>query len=137
MTPPSISRAALATFLCLTFALSAVWWWLGISGRMAEGSYIFLLMWSPGTSAIVTRLIFQRNLRGQGWHPGAPRWLALGYFLPVAYAIMAYGVVWGGGLGGVDLSRFTTPIATFVFLGTAQSVLAATGEELGWRVSVA
>ncbi len=133
MTPPSISRPALTTFLCLTLALSAVWWWLGISGRMAEGPYIFLLMWSPGTSAIVTRLIFQRNLRGQGWRPGAPRWLALGYFLPVAYAIVAYGAVWGAGLGGVDLARFTTPIATFVFLGTAQSVLAATGEEIGWR----
>lgn len=128
-----ISRAALATYLCLTLALSAVFWWLIIGGGPQADSYIFWLMWAPGTSAIVTRLIFQRNVRGQGWLPGAPRWLMLGYLLPVAYAIVAYGVVWTAGLGGVDLTRFTTPIARFVLLGTFQSVLAATGEELGWR----
>ncbi len=97
-TPPPISRAALATFLGLTLCLSAVFWWLGISGKVPGGSYILGLMWSPGTSAIV-----------------------------------AYGTVWAAGLGAVDLSRFTTPITTFVFLGTIQSVVSATGEELGWR----
>lgn len=133
MNPPTVSRAALTTFLGLTFACSAVFWWLIISGGGRLGSSVFWLMWTPGMSALVTRLIFQRNLRGQGWLPGAPRWLALGYLLPVAYATVAYALVWATGLGGIDLSRFHTPIATFVFLGTLQSVLSATGEELGWR----
>lgn len=133
MSPPPISRAALTTFLCLTFALSAVFWWLIIRSGGHLGPYVFWLMWTPGTSALLTRFIFQRNLRGQGWVPGAPRWLALGYLLPVAYASIAYAVVWATGLGGVDVSRFHSPIATFVFLGTFRSVLSATGEELGWR----
>lgn len=130
---PSISRASLATFLGLTFAGSAVFWWLIVSGGGRLGSSVFWLMWTPGASALVTRLIFQRNLRGQGWLPGAPRWLALGYLLPVAYATVAYALVWATGLGGFDLSRFHTPVATFVFLGTLRGVLSATGEELGWR----
>jgi membrane protease YdiL (CAAX protease family) len=37
------------------------------------------------------------------------------------------------GLGGVDLSRFTTGTVTFLVLGTIQSLVSATGEELGWR----
>jgi membrane protease YdiL (CAAX protease family) len=130
VTPQPISRAALVTFLGLTFVLSAVFWWLIIGqGR----SYVFWLMWSPGASALLTRLIFQRNFRGQGWAIPAPRWLAMGYLLPVAYAIAAYALVWATGLGGVDLSRFHTPIATFVLVGSFRSVLSATGEELGWR----
>lgn len=128
-----ISRAALATFLLLTFALSSCFYWLIISNGPQGGSWIFWLMWSPGTSALITRLIFQRNLRGQGWLPGAPKWLALGYFLPVLYATIAYGLVWATGQGGVDLTKFTTPLASFVLLGTLQSTLSATGEELGWR----
>jgi membrane protease YdiL (CAAX protease family) len=90
-------------------------------------------MWCPGTSAIVTRLVFQRNLAGQGWQLGAPRWLAAGYLLPVLYAGVAYGVVWALGLGGVDFGRFATPVVSFVLLGSLRSTLSATGEEIGWR----
>src|SRR3982751_3724092 len=106
---PPRTRAALALFLTLTFALSAVFWWLIIAaGSLGAhgGAYVLALMWSPGVSALVTRLVFQRDLRGQGWGPGAPRWLALAYLLPLAYATVAYGLVWLAGLGAVDLGRF-------------------------------
>jgi membrane protease YdiL (CAAX protease family) len=136
MKTPPISRAALTTFLALTFASSATFYWLIISGgglRAPSGRYVFLLMRCPGLSALLTRLVFQRNLRGEGWRPWPPRWLAMGYLLPVAYATVAYVLVWALGLGGVDLTRFRTPLTTFVFLGTFQATLSATGEELGWR----
>lgn len=119
MKPQPISRAALTTFLCLTFASSATFWWLIIAGGglgAPAGRYVFYLMWCPGVSALLNRLIFQRNLRGQGWLPWPPRWLAMGYLLPVAYAGVAYALVWALGLGGVDLTRFRTPVSTFVFL---------------------
>ncbi|HKP29957.1 MAG TPA: CPBP family intramembrane glutamic endopeptidase [Gemmatimonadales bacterium] len=128
-----VSRSALATYLGLTFSLSAIFWYLVIAGKGQGQPLILYLMWCPGLSAIITRLLFQRNVRGQGWTPGQPRWLLLGYFLPVAYATIAYAVVWLTGQGGVDLARFTTPVFTFVVLGSLQSTLSATGEELGWR----
>jgi membrane protease YdiL (CAAX protease family) len=53
--------------------------------------------------------------------------------LPIVYATVVYGLVWLTGLGGVDLSRFKTPVVTFVVIGSLQSLLSATGEELGWR----
>jgi membrane protease YdiL (CAAX protease family) len=130
------ARAELTTFLVLTFALSAIFWWLIIdAGSLgAHGVlYVLALMWCPGVGALITRLIFQHDIRGEGWRPGAPRWLALAYLLPVAYATVAYGAVWMLGLGGVDLSRFTTGTVTFLVLGTIQSLVSATGEELGWR----
>jgi membrane protease YdiL (CAAX protease family) len=129
------SRAALITFLALTFGLSAIWYSLIIAaGSLGArgGLYVFALMWSPGVSALVTRLIFQRNVRGEGWGWGG-RWMALAYVLPLGYAIIAYGFVWLTRLGGVDLSRFKIGIVTFLVVGTLQSLLSATGEELGWR----
>src|SRR4051794_30801383 len=57
-------RAGLATFLGLTLALSAIFWWLIISaGSLGAhgGSYVLALMWCPGVSALITRLVFQRN----------------------------------------------------------------------------
>lgn len=127
---------ALATFLGLTLALSSVFWWLIVTagGLGAHGGlYVFALMWSPGVSALVTRLIFQHNVRGEGWRLGSPRWLAIAYITPIIYASVAYGAVWLSGLGGVDLSRFKTGVGTFLVLGSLQSLLSATGEELGWR----
>ncbi|HWC46880.1 MAG TPA: hypothetical protein VG868_12285, partial [Casimicrobiaceae bacterium] len=78
------SRAALITFLALTFGLSAIWYSLIIAaGSLGAhgGLYVFALMWSPGVSALITRLVFQRTVRGEGWGWGG-RWMGLAYVLP-------------------------------------------------------
>jgi membrane protease YdiL (CAAX protease family) len=133
------TRASLTTFLCLAFGLSAIFWTLiiGAGGLGAHGGlYVFALMWCPGVSALITRLIFQRNVRGEGWRLGGvagAKWAALAYVLPLGYATVAYGFVWLTRLGGVDLGRFKNGVAFFLVAGTLQSLLSATGEELGWR----
>lgn len=130
------TRAPLITFLVLTFGLSAIFYWLIISaGSLGAhgGLFVFALMWCPGVSALLTRLIFQHNVRGEGWKPGAPRWLLLAYVLPLLYAIPAYGFVWLTHLGRVDFGRFNIGVVYFLIGGTIQSLLSATGEELGWR----
>ena len=129
------SRAGLITFLVLTFGLSAIWYSLIIAaGSLGAhgGLYVFALMWSPGVSALVTRLVFQHNVRGEGWRLGG-RWMALAYVLPLGYATVAYGLVWLTRLGGVDLSRFKSNVLIFLVLNGLLSLLSATGEELGWR----
>ena len=74
-----------------------------------------------------------------GWAWGATRYEIIAYLLPLAYATVAYGSVWLAGLGRVDLGRFKlngsvfVTVATFVALGSVQSLLSALGEELGWR----
>ena len=132
------ARPELATVLGLTFALSAVFWGLIVSaGSLGshEGRFVLALMWCPGVSALLTRLVFQGNVRGQGWgwRRSTTLWAALAYVLPLGYASVAYGIVWHTGLGGFDLDRFKISLPVFLVAGTLQSLLSATGEELGWR----
>ena len=135
-THASDTRRELTTFLVLTFALSALFWWLIIdAGSLGAhgGVYVLALMWCPGVSALATRLAYQHDVRGEGWRWGATRWNVLAYLLPLGYATAAYGLVWLTGLGGVELDRFRSGVALFLVLGSLQSLLSATGEELGWR----
>jgi membrane protease YdiL (CAAX protease family) len=130
------ARAELATFLGLTLVSSAVVWWLIIAAgslRVHRGAYVLALMWCPGVSALASRLAFQRNVRGEGWALGHARFAALAYVLPLGYATAAYAGVWLTGLGGVDLTRFRVPVVPFVVVGSIESLVFATGEELGWR----
>ncbi len=136
MTTKTRHTQELATFLGLTFALSSIFYVILIRAHtlsLGGGMYVFLLMWSPGTAALITRLIFQRNVRGEGWKLGPARYELAGYALPIAYATCAYGLVWLLHFGGVDLSRAKYSALTFLVLGLLQSLLSATGEELGWR----
>ena len=122
------------TFVAFTLAFSALFYGLIISAGslgVHGGIYVFGLMWSPGIAALLTRLIHQRNLRGEGWGWGGTRWQLLAYFLPLGYATIAYGFVWLVGLGGIG--SFGTSLPLFIVAGTAQSCLSALGEELGWR----
>jgi membrane protease YdiL (CAAX protease family) len=135
MTDKAIPRAELATFLGVTFGLSAFWYWLIIdAGGLTQNlGYLAGLMWSPAVGAFVTQLTFHRSLRGLGWRLPSPRWAALAYVLPLAYATAAYVPVWLAGFGGLDLTRGPDNAIKFVILGTLQSLSTATGEELGWR----
>ncbi|MBK5186936.1 MAG: CPBP family intramembrane metalloprotease [Gemmatimonadaceae bacterium] len=129
-------KKELATFLVLTFALSSVFYYIiGSAGTLdlGGGRYVFMLMWCPGVSALVTRLIFQHDVRGEGWRWGEHRYALLAYALPIAYASVAYGTVWLTGLGAVDPSRFHSNVLRFLLLGMVLSVSSALGEELGWR----
>jgi uncharacterized protein len=132
---PRLTRE-LATFLILTFGLSTIFYVLfARAGTLTAGggSYVLMLMWCPGVSALATRLIFQHNVRGEGWKWGPTRYEIAGYVLPIVYASVAYGAVWLTHFGGVDPSRFHASIWRFIILGILTSIVYALGEELGWR----
>jgi len=109
-------------------------------------------MWCPGMSAILTKLIFDRNLKGLGWKPGPAKWLGLAYLLPILYGAVVYGFTWLIGQGGFTtdviagvasevgmsdasggqmVAVYTLLLATIVFLKSG--LPRALGEELGWR----
>jgi membrane protease YdiL (CAAX protease family) len=143
----------IATFLALTFGLSAIFYVLIITSGEGIAPWTLPLMLCPGASAILTKLIFDRNLKGLGWRPGPARWLGLAYLLPILYGAVVYGFTWligqggfttdavaeavGPGLGMADAPRwqlvavYALFLATFVFLRGA--LPGAFGEELGWR----
>jgi len=131
-------RRELTVFLCLTFGLSAVFWMIIIgagSPYSPRRGYMLALLWSPGLSALLTRLAFQRNVRGEGWgwHRDTPGWGALAYIVPIAYASVAFGFVLLTRPDGVGLERSAHAGALVVIVAFAKQLVSVTGEEIGWR----
>lgn len=116
--------------------------------KLSSGT--FYLMWSPGFAALATSLIFRHNLKGFGWLPGKPIYLLIGYFMPIAYALLAYSFVWLTGLGGFPNPEFLQEVhkshpqsdqmtamaqylANLMIVSFIPNMLKPLGEELGWR----
>jgi membrane protease YdiL (CAAX protease family) len=144
---PGAARRQVITYLVLVFALSSFFYVPMIrSGRMSQ-LLILGLMWSPGVAALITRLVYQRNLRGIGWGWGKTRYQGLAYIVPVLAALPVYGLVWATGLGAFTPGRLTGVIGrelerevpfpqALLLLATAgflMSCLSGLGEEIGWR----
>ncbi|MGV8176246.1 MAG: CPBP family intramembrane glutamic endopeptidase [Candidatus Bilamarchaeaceae archaeon] len=131
------SRASLAqkeviTFLVLTFALSAILYYL----VMADPAYTTVLMWCPAVSAVATRLYWQRNLDGFGFGLGEKRWVLVGIGLPILLGLVMFGYVWlafgdfnPAGLLGMFSLSFVPVFLMLLFM----NIFAAAGEEIGWR----
>jgi membrane protease YdiL (CAAX protease family) len=152
-------RKKIITFLALTFALSSIFYYLIISAkslRAGHGLFVLGLMWCPGVSALVTQLIYQKNLRGLGWGWGKTKYQAWSYAIPFLYALSAYAIVWTTGIGGFYNEKFLgnlssrlpgglgaglkSPYALIALytllvatIGVVQSCISALGEEIGWR----
>jgi uncharacterized protein len=137
---PPVDRDAhkrIVTFLALTLVLTAVSASLAIGvGTGGGGGELIALgvMWSPGLAALVTLLAFQGNVKGIGWRLGKPRYLLIGYVLPLVECALVYGLVWRTGLGelrGNALGVVETLVA--ITPGILGGILLALGEEIGWR----
>ncbi len=135
--------AKICLFLLLTVLFSLVVWLpaaLGQPPLLGGQANALMLMWSPGLAAIVTRLVTQRNLEGMGWIPRTPSVLLLALILPLLYAGPVYGLVWATGAGGFDSGAWAGPgqnplagLVQLIAFGILTGLIAATGEEIGWR----
>jgi membrane protease YdiL (CAAX protease family) len=144
------ARRQAITFLVLTYAFSSIFYALIISAGSLSGGggkYVLGLMWCPGIAALLTRLIYQRNLRGFGWGWGKTRYQAASYLIPLVLSLVVYGIVWATGIGGLAPGQFTNAVAKhggralqlpillllFATVGVLSSAVSALGEEIGWR----
>ncbi|KQX26014.1 MULTISPECIES: CPBP family intramembrane glutamic endopeptidase [unclassified Sphingomonas] len=155
MTSDERSTGEVATFLALTVALSTLFYAPIIAtGNVAGGNMLYVggLMWSPGTAAILTMLIYRRNFATLGWNWGGWQWNLRAYLIPLGYAAAAYAAIWLTGLGSFAPSANVARIAemlgwpgasaamvilAYVALaataGLIRGVAFALGEEIGWR----
>src|SRR6185437_12679804 len=143
------TRLSILLFLVLTFSFSSVFYRLIIhNGSLGThgGLFVLCLMWSPGVAGLITRLIFQGNLRGHGFGWGKTKYQAASYLIPLAYAAVVYIPLWIAGFANFHapmIARLTqkfglhNSVASYFLLlatiGMAQSCTSALGEELGWR----
>jgi uncharacterized protein len=135
-------------FLCLVaFSAGAQF----VASKTSNGWGSMLVMWSPGLAAIVAAIVKPRPFREFGLRPGRPKYLAIGWALPVACAGVIYGIAWLSGLESMPSAVFLKRAAWTLHLHPAtpptQVVMrafgylsimgllniGALGEELGWR----
>jgi uncharacterized protein len=145
----------IVTFLFLVFLFSSLPYFLMIhSGHIGAGNglVVRLVMWCPAAAALATCALFRIDVRTLGWSWRPVRFEALGYVLPLLYAVPVYVIVWIAIPGSFELAAFekavaeslsmpSSPhVATFGLMipmlatvGVIGSVANALGEEIGWR----
>jgi len=147
-------KRATGIYLVFTLLFSSVIWgliiWSGHLG-MAFGMMIVAIMWCPALAALVSCRVLGRDVRSLGWRWPERRYIVAAYFLPLAYAAIAYGTVWALRLGGWNQETVRLVAQGFglprmpvwgafalwlLFTATAQLIrgmATALGEEIGWR----
>lgn len=139
------ARRLVTTYLVLVFGLSCLSYFPMIaSGSIHTGgdTLVLTLMWTPALSAVLTMRVYRRTIRGMGWSPGRPKYLLIAYALPIVYAAAVYVPAWvlipGSFDPKVPAIAETAPnavsyLAVMSTVGILQSLITATGEEIGWR----
>jgi uncharacterized protein len=147
----STAIKSIVVYLVLTFALSSFFYWklTHLTPGTKEGPLYLGLMWCPGISGLLTRLLFQGNLRGHGFTWGKTKYQFASYWIPLVYACAVYLPVWfagyfdphGAPLIGL-IRKFPQLPPSLLFLifflaiataGVLGSCISSVGEELGWR----
>jgi uncharacterized protein len=132
-------RSPLVMFIIITFGLSSIFW----ASMILAGSYLvnsglnlLLLLWCPAIAAFATSYYYREGVRGFGFRLGRVRYLVAGYCVPVVYAATSIGIIVVLGLGdyggNVSFDQYGTLLG-FVTVGTTLTMIAAIGEEVGWR----
>ena len=147
--------ANILVFLVLTLIVSLPFYaMIARSGHMRAGGriYITCLMWAPAVAAFLTVHFRSLGMRSLGLRWGGLRYASLGYAIPIAYAGIAYILIWSLGFGFFpDPATIASKVQTLGWSSTAParfvplyflwlaimvvppSLLMALGEEIGWR----
>jgi uncharacterized protein len=148
-------QSRIGIYLLLVLLLSSVFYALIIAcGHLAgaEGMYVTGLMWSPATAALLTCRWTGKPYAELGFAWPGSRWAITAWLLPVAYAGIAYLIVWVGGLGSFGNPAFLADmrkalgwaaapdwlieVGSLLLLGVfgmVSGVASGLGEEIGWR----
>jgi len=155
MTHPKDKRP-LYLFLALVTVFAGIGYVVAVAmGDDNRTSGIFLVQFAPLVAAFITKLVFERNLRGLGWGWGKTRYQAAAYGLAFLLPLITFSLVWSLGFGGfydvafiseaqTDLAdmfglNISSPWLVMLVLialgGTLGMVVAfgGIGEEIGWR----
>ncbi|MGL1894261.1 MAG: CPBP family intramembrane metalloprotease [Spirochaetaceae bacterium] len=149
------SKKPLFLFLILTTIFSTLCYFFAFSSETNLTGGFFLLQFSPGVSAILTKLFFQKNLKGLGWKWGKLKYQLISWSLPFIICLISFGLVWIMGFGAFGNESFIleaqtglaktfnlnieSPVLIMIILIVVNSTIglligfAAIGEEIGWR----
>ena len=152
----SAKYKSLYTFLFLVTVFGGLSYALAFSGNESNiPGGLLLVQFSPAIAAIITKLLYDRNIRGLGWGWGKTKYQLASYLLPFILASIGFGLIWLLGFGGFYNTDFiqeaqnglsdtlgldiASPyiIMLVIILVNATIGLFASfgslGEEIGWR----
>ncbi|MFD2328619.1 type II CAAX prenyl endopeptidase Rce1 family protein [Cohnella sp. GCM10020058] len=136
------ARRGLLVYFAILIPLTTI----GYLTAMQIELFILLLMWAPGLSSIITRLLLREGMADISLRiKGRQILKTLPFILlfPVGIGLFAYGIAWVAGLVlfvTPDTFVKASPAVTFTVLlvmqmvvGTLVGLIGSAGEELGWR----
>lgn len=95
------NRKPLYTFLILVMIFAPIGYAVAFTmGDDNRTGGLFLVQFAPLVAAFITKLVYQRNLRGFGWGWGKTRYQFAAYILPLIIASISFSLVWVLGFGG-------------------------------------
>jgi len=129
------------TLLIIFSGLSYFLIFISKAPKPEDSSSALALVYSPFFAAIVTRLIFDRNIKQLGWKFGHIKYLGIALMIPIIYGTVIYGISWLINVGEVKEQIYilgtTSPKGAQVILlcviGVLVRSIGAFGEEVGWR----
>lgn len=140
--PIRLARRGLLVFFSMLIPLST----LGYILALKIPIFVLFLMWTPGLSSILARLLLREGTADISLKTGGRRtWRTLPFILlfPAVIGLFAYGTAWIAGLvdfAAPDFFIKAPPAIVFIGLlllqmvaGTAVGLIGSVGEELGWR----
>jgi len=139
MTVSEEVRNPVVVFIIITFGVSSIFWaWMIRAGSYQVGSdlTLILLLWCPAIAAFATAYYYREGVRGFGFRLGRVRYVVVGYCVPIVYAAASIGIILllelGDLSGHLSFGQFRN-FLDFIIVGTTLSLIAAIGEEVGWR----
>jgi membrane protease YdiL (CAAX protease family) len=148
-----LKKSHVVTYIALVALFSLPWYLLVIHTKelgMGQGRVVHTLMWCPTLAALLTCYLGGISISSLGFSWPKFRYIALGYGLPIVYALLAYVPYWIAVHGSANLANFTSSSAASLqlhsgpgalllnlFLLLGYGVISGTtsglGEEIGWR----
>jgi membrane protease YdiL (CAAX protease family) len=151
-----VVHKSLYTFLALVTVFAGLSYLLAFSGDKSNiPGGLLLVQFSPAAAAIITKLVYDRNMRGLGWGWGKTKYQLVSYVLPFILTSIGFGLIWLLGFGGfynTDFileaqngfsNKFGLDIASPYIIMLALILVNSTiglfvsfgslGEEIGWR----
>jgi membrane protease YdiL (CAAX protease family) len=151
-----VVHKSLYTFLALVTVFAGLSYLLAFSGDKSNiAGGLLLVQFSPAAAAIITKLVYDRNIRGLGWGWGKTKYQLVSYVLPFILTSIGFGLIWLLGFGGfynTDFileaqngfsNKFGLDIASPYIIMLALILVNSTiglfvsfgslGEEIGWR----
>jgi membrane protease YdiL (CAAX protease family) len=134
--------AKIVIFLVLVAAFTGIVDFLRLSVPFGTKLIIFawtprladaLAMWSVGFAGAISLVLVDRSLKDFGLKAALPKYTFLALAVPFATGGAVYLPVWMFGLGGFGGAAALGPTALSALMHVPVYLLAAAGEELGWR----